>query len=375
MRAEFSEKDEEYREDLIQQLVVGLRDGPLPERTFENDPSLTKAGPTATGWIKVANSNETCHFSQDSHSLLITTSEQRWNTHLFAAPSTDPSNRKELAEFEGTGHVQQHVITPEGMTVLVTEFLPKDSNTISSSDAHRLWLVDAKGKREVIAPPGVTNWFAAKSCVSPDARFVALGSWETQSDKQRARVIYLLDVRTGQWKKVSEQGTLLEVVDWSREKPSALVLTGLGVNKDEIRKAFTLALTTGQLTPLTEIPAEFKSGRKSSPDGKRHIEVIGKEKLVITDSTSGEHREFVFHSYDRRNVYPDSVTWGNNRYLVFRTTQTSLIDTSTLKMNYPATKESGINSVEFSPDFKLALGWKTDGHYLGKVEMSRETGQ
>jgi hypothetical protein len=29
-RAEFSEKDAEYREDLVQQLVVGLRDGPRP---------------------------------------------------------------------------------------------------------------------------------------------------------------------------------------------------------------------------------------------------------------------------------------------------------------------------------------------------------
>jgi hypothetical protein len=57
--AEFSEKDEEYREHLVQQLVVGLRDGPLPERTPENDPGFSLVGPKIVGWTKVANANPT----------------------------------------------------------------------------------------------------------------------------------------------------------------------------------------------------------------------------------------------------------------------------------------------------------------------------
>lgn len=195
MRAEFSEKDEEYREDLIQQLVVGLRDGPLPERTLENDTSLTKIGPSASGWSKVANSNETCQFSHNSGSLLITTTEPK--SQLLVAPLSQPANRTFLAEFGGSVFVQEHVAAAQGLTLLVTEMMPQATKTISSLDPQRLWLVAPAGKREIIPPAGVTNWFAAKGCLSPDGRYVALGCWETKPDQKRARVIHLTDLQTG----------------------------------------------------------------------------------------------------------------------------------------------------------------------------------
>ena len=40
-------------------------------------------------------------------------------------------------------------------------------------------------------------------------------------------------------------------------------------------------------------------------------------------------------------------------------------------MNFVTKKESGINSVEFSPGFEFALGAKEDGQYLGIVQASR----
>lgn len=163
--------------------------------------------------------------------------------------------------------------------------------------------------------------------------------------------------------------TILELIGWKAEKPLGVVLTGIGVKKDEARNAYSLDPITGQLTPLPEVPPEFTVGRSLSPDGKRSIEVIGKERLVVTDTASAQKREFAFHPYDRRNVYPDSAQWADNRYLVFQSTRTSLIDTDTLKMNYPTDGESGVESVVFSPDFKLALGHKGDGYYLGTVKL------
>jgi hypothetical protein len=366
-RAEFSEKDEEYREDLIKQLVVGLRDGPLPERTLESDPSLTAVGPTITDWIAVGNSNETCQFSQDSSTLMITVTDPGQNSQLFVAPTVEPTKRKLLASFEGSILVQTYLSTEQGATLLVTEMLRQEAKTISSLDPQRLWLVDPQGKHEVRPPAGLTNWFASKHCLSPDARFVTLGSWETQPDKKRARVIHLGDLQTGKWQRIALPATLLELVGWIGEKPTGLVLTGLGVKKDEVRKAYSFEPITGQLSPLAEIPREFTPGRTFSPDGKRFHEVIGKERLVITDTASGQHNEFAFHPYDRRNVYPDSVQWAGNRYLVFQTTRTALINADTLKMSYPTTKESGIDWVEFSSDFKLALGHKDGGLVLGRV--------
>lgn len=366
-RAEFSEKDEEYREDLIQQLVVGLRDGPLPERTMENDPSLTTNGPSVSGWIKVANSNETCQFSRDSRSLFITTTEPK--SQLLIAPTSQPANRTLLAEFQGSIFVQEHVVTAEGLMFLVNERLPQEAKTISTTDQQRLWLVATGTKREIIPPAGVTNWFAAKGCLSPDGRFVALGCWEAQPGQKRARVVHVTDLRTGKWVKSEIPATILELVAWSGQQ-QGVVLTGLGIKPDEVRSAYSLDPMTGQLTPMAEVPPEFMTGRSFSSDGKHSIEVVGKERLIITDTASGQTREFVFHPYDRRNIYPDSVQWADNRHLVFQSARTSLIDTDTLKMNYPTAKGSGVESVVFSPDFRLALGHKSDGYELGKVAPS-----
>ena len=59
-KAEFLEKDADYRDALMEQLCIALRDGPLPERTPENDPNLTLSGPQVTDWVRIAE-KETSH--------------------------------------------------------------------------------------------------------------------------------------------------------------------------------------------------------------------------------------------------------------------------------------------------------------------------
>jgi hypothetical protein len=39
---------------MIAYLATALRDGPLPERTPENDPTLTLDGPRVTDWKRIA---------------------------------------------------------------------------------------------------------------------------------------------------------------------------------------------------------------------------------------------------------------------------------------------------------------------------------
>ena len=67
------------------------------------------------------------------------------------------------------------------------------------------------------------------------------------------------------------------------------------------------------------------------------------------------------------------MRWVSDRYLVFQGPRTALIDADNLKMNFPVSKESGFSSVEFSPDFKRALGNKKDGQYLGEVELPEQS--
>jgi hypothetical protein len=97
---------------------------------------------------------------------------------------------------------------------------------------------------------------------------------------------------------------------------------------------------------------------------------VEKDRLVIEDAPGVAKREFVFHPYDRRNVDRDSVKWANDRYLVFQGLRTALIDAETLKMNYPVEKDDAVQAIDFSADFKLALGANKEGKFLGRVESA-----
>jgi hypothetical protein len=232
-------------------------------------------------------------------------------------------------------------------------------------------VITEAGKRELPTPPAVTNWFVIGPCLSPDGKFLAIGAWEGRSE----RVIYVTDVQSGNWQKAVLPGTLLELVGWTGDKPAGVVLTGLGIKKSEVRQAYSLDPATGGLVPLAGIPRSFIPDLKLSPDGKRSVELTGKGRLIISDAATGQQREFVFHPYDRRNVSADTIEWADNHYLVFKNDRTSLIDTETLKMNYPVSPESGIGGVEFSPNFKMALGYKSDGKYLGTVVLPKATAE
>jgi hypothetical protein len=365
--AEFSEKDPDYRGDLIQQLAIALRDGPLPERTPENDPTLTLVGPTVVNWTPFGNSNEVCQFSPDGATVVTTASERGMHSKVFIAPTAHITSRKSLGEFEGGVSVQQFLPERNGVILFVTETLHKNPHMFSSSDPQRFWLLDDQGKHPINVPANGTNWIASKKSVSPDANFVALHSWVAGPDKQRRRVIQLGNLHTGEWRKVEMPGTELELVGWS--DTYGVVLTGNDFEKNQVRKAYMLDTGTAKLSPLDSIPPKFDPAFQLSTDGKHSVQVIEKDRLIITEIASGDKREFVFHPYDKANVYRDSVHWANDRYLVFEGSRTALIDSQTLKMNFLADKNADVNSIEFSPDFKSAIGTKAGTPHLGMVKM------
>src|SRR2546426_166520 len=102
-RAEFSEKDEDYREALIDQLVIGLRDGPLPERTPENDPTLTLNGPRVVEWERIAETNETAQFVPSGESILITATEDGKGSKLPPGDDCSPDGKRAIGRFRRLG--------------------------------------------------------------------------------------------------------------------------------------------------------------------------------------------------------------------------------------------------------------------------------
>ena len=372
-RAEFSEKDQEYREELLEQLVVGLRDGPLPERTPENDPTLTLVGPRVVEWTQVAGTNESAQFTPRGDGLVITATTSRQGAKLFLAPIAQPQERQALGEFEGSVLVHEVLHRERGPALFLAETIRRDLKVLSSTDPQRLWLADAQGKLEVFPPAGLTNWFIGKSGISPDGRFVALHSWHRQGKQPGTRVIHVGDVQKGGWRTVELADTSLELVGWEGEKPKGVVLTGDRYQTNAVQKAYALDPETGQLSPREAVPAQFNSKVMASPSHRRTVEVQEKQGLVIADAAGGQARVLTFYPTDRRSLYPDSVRWVSDRYLVFQGPRTALIDADNLKMSFPVSKESGFSSVEFSPDFKRALGNKKDGQYLGEVELPEQS--
>jgi hypothetical protein len=247
--AEFSEKDEEYREDLVQQLVIGLRDGPLPERTPENDPALSLVGPKIVGWNKIANSNESCQFTPDGRSMLIVSSEKSQNSKLFIAPRAHPIDRKILGEWKGLAQVEECFSTVKELTLLVKERIQKKPGGFTSDDAEKLWWVQSDGKHEMPIPSSVTEWHVFKNCLSPDKRFLALHSWHKQSKEKNIRVINLCALQSGNWEIIKIPETSLELIGWTDEKARGIVLTGISYDKKEIRKAYSLDPETAKLSP------------------------------------------------------------------------------------------------------------------------------
>lgn len=360
-RAEFSEKDPDYREDLIRQFGVALRDGPLPERTPENDPTLTLSGPKVVNWRQIGGSNEVYQFSPDSTALAITASKPGFASKVFVAPTTEPANRKLFGEFEGVASVEQFLSTSEGRSLLVVETYHKNPHVFSSADPQKYWLLDAQGKHAITLPASGTNWFAWKNCISPDANFIALNSWENGPGKQRSRIVHVGNLHSGEWKTAQLPGAVIEVVGW--EEGRGIVVTGGEFEK--VRMAYSLDPNTGQLSSLN---SEFKRAQLS-PDGKQSVEIIEKDRLILTDVASREKREFVFQQADKSSAYRDSIHWADDRYLVFNGDRTAFIDSKTLKMSFLTEAKADFNSCEFSPDFKLAIAMKADLHYLGTVKL------
>lgn len=366
-RAEFSEKDEDYREPLVDHLVIALRDGPRPERTPENDPSLTLVGPRVTGWTRVTERNAYCHFTPDSRSIVITENGADTGSKLLLLSASQAGERRLMAQFDGTAAVHEFVGDTEKLTLLVIETIRRNPKVISSGDPQRLWLVDENQKIEVPVRAGLTNWYVGRRCVSPQRAFLALHGWVTQPNKKRWRVIHVCEVTTRQWRTIEKPDTVLELIGWTNG--NGIVLAGTGFEKGEARNAYTLNPATGQLAPLDALPAQFSTTNLLSPGGQLMAQVQEKECLFITDITAKSTRRFAFHPYDRRHAYRDSIAWAGDRYLVFQGPRTALIDVQTLKMSFPVAKDSGFNSLDFSPDFKAALGAKEDGNYLGRVEF------
>jgi hypothetical protein len=376
-QGEFSEKDADYADDLVAILASALRDGPRPERTPENDPSLTRIGP-ALGKPRKLLARSAAHerFTPKARFAVY----QDGTTILALSLDRPEAKPFEVVRFDNSPWTVR--VLDDDLTLLVQEGVPETPGVRSSGDPMRIWWVGGKGKEKKLLRGPEKDLNLAEEPVSPDQRYVALSQWQGDSRKEgRTKVLHILDRASGKSVICNLKPKDLSVVGWKQTDAGlrvAAVTNRWQFDKKEPSELYLADPATGILECQEKVDARLDIDNPLSPDGKHRVHV-GKDELVVTDVGNSKQRRFVFHEDDRRFVGPECIEWVNPRYLKFNGPRLALIDVTTMKMCFPPSADGtrfGSNSYTFSSDFRWVLyqGETSDGEglFLAPVEMPKE---
>jgi hypothetical protein len=370
-KGEFSEKDPDYRQDLLAILAGALRDGPRPERTPQTDPNLTEAGPHISEPVLVCKNAAQFMFSPGGKKVVYTVGDWDEPSVIYAVAPEAPNDTVELARLE---KIAQSVkcLDSDALRLLVIERTPKEPRSWSSDDPERLWWIDrAKNQRQALQGPwGDRMLWLADNAASPDARYVVIRSLKPGPGKGNHSILHVLDRQSDKVQSIEIPDKSLDHVGWSGEGAGLRVVFAYGGQWDnkEKRRYFEADPVTGAYALMDPQPAADDQARPKSPDGTMVAELERKKKLVVTELKSGKRQEFAFHEDDLRYVREGCFEWVSPHYLRLHWLRLAFLDVRTMKMNYATAKSEEGSGYIFSPDFRWALWQRPDqGLFLGRV--------
>ena len=282
-QGEFSEKDADYADDLVAIFASALRDGPRPERTPDNDPNLTRTGPTI-GKPRKLLSRLAAHYSFSPKSRFAVYQDR---STISALPIDQPDGTPhEIIRFD---HSPWEVrVLDDDLDLIVQEGIPESRGMRSSGDPMRIWWVDGKTKEKKLLHGPEKDLNLAEVPVSPDHRYVALHQWKTNpGGKGRTRFLQILNRESGEVKVCESQGKDLSLIGW-RETETGLraiaVTNRWQFDKKEASELYLVDPATGKVELQGNVDARLEIDNPLSPDGKHRVRV-GKDRLVVTDLT------------------------------------------------------------------------------------------
>jgi hypothetical protein len=376
-RGSFSEKDTDYRDDLLGILALVTRDGPRPPRTPATDPNLTEDGPRIVDPRPILDTGFThAMFTPSGRHLVLKVGRELW-----AIDPAAPDQRTRLAEFDNPIHDVN--VCDEGPTLLVQEGIQQDQRWISSDDPKRIWLLQHGKKARRLR--GVEKGLGqCEQSLSPDHRFVALtGSRQRTDNPWSYSIIYLLDLRARKTHIVDVPNESLTIVGWrgSSDKLRAILVTNRWQTRYEHapKEVYLADPKTGRRTKAREAADILARLEGVSPDGRWQIQTFEDDEgsgaeFLITELATGDEREFTFHEDDAPWVHAEALEWIDSRYLRFHARRFALIDVETLKMSFPAPLDVGCTTGchVISPDLAWAVYERKEGEetqtMLARVE-------
>ena len=188
-QGEFSEKDAEYADDLAAIFASAFRDGPRPERTPENDPNVTRTGPTI-GKPRKLLSLLAAHYSFSPKSRFAVYQDR---STISALPIDRPDGRpQEIVRFD---HSPWEIrVLNDDLDLVVQEGIPELRGMRSSGDPMRIWWVDGKTKEKQLLQGPEKDLNLAEVPVSPDHRYVALHQWKKNPLGQAGQGSYTFSI-------------------------------------------------------------------------------------------------------------------------------------------------------------------------------------
>jgi hypothetical protein len=376
-QGEFSEKDADYADDLLAIFASALRDGPRPERTPENDPNLTRTGPTI-GQSRKLLPDRAAHYSFSPNGQFAVYQDK---TSISALPIDVPDGKVfEIARFDYSPWEMK--VLNDDLDVLVQEGVPGEPGVKSSADAMRIWWVDGKSKAKRLLRKPEKGINLAEAPVSPDHRYIALDQWrDNPGGKGRTKLLHILVREDGTAKIIESSGKELSVVGWKKTETGfrALAVTNRWqFDNKEPSELYLADPSTGKLERQEQVDARSEIDNRLSPDEKHRVRV-GKDELILPDVADGKQRKFVFHEDDRRFVGEECIEWVSPRYLKFNGQRLALIDVTTMKMCFPVSADAtkfGSSTYKFSSDFRWVMyqgeGIDGEGLFLAPVELPKE---
>jgi hypothetical protein len=376
--AELCEKDDGYREPLLATVAARLRDGPMPERTTENDPTLTLDGPTISDWQRFADSRASAAFGADGTLVLLAEpAGKNAGSRLSVVPVDQPAQARVVAEFEGVLFDPVPIPT-DPSHILCVETLPTRPGQISSQDPLRLWLITlANGERRDLGGNlEKTRWSLATPPVSPDGQFVVLQVWHDGPGGKlpRRAASSFVPLTGGAAREAALPAQSLSFVRWEKSVRGAIAVLREGLSFEKGKNALRWFVPhEGKFVEHSDAAkAAPPPDALVAPDDRQAVVIAGseskgEERLVFTDLANGSQREFHFNERDRPYVFEDCVVWANERYLVFHGARAALVDSRNLKLSFSIDPTKRFQRFNFSPDFRHAIASGEEGWYIGRV--------
>lgn len=366
-QGQFSEKDHDYARDLVAFLASELRDGKAPRPTAATHPSMTDKGPRLVMGRTLP--GRPAGFTPERDRYL-------------AKEPIDGGGMKLVSHALGKDDASEVFRVPGDLgsfrcapTRCVLESVTHAERGVESSEDPRTLMIADRKTRAVTKLDGPWSKKASVglgTSISPDGELVLVEDLvDNPGGKTPLKhVLYVVD-RAGAAKGPIDLGAGWQAVAIEPASKGSKILVRKGYSWEKASISYVVVdPKTGAVTPASA-PASSASDddeRFLSPDGKRRI-ACREDAIVITELATQKETRFAVFDGDRKAIEARCVEWASDRYILYQSDWTGLLDTETMKISELAVPGIEEGRLRFDRRFENVVHEQGGTARVGRVEL------